>query len=65
MKTKAREVVLAEAKEVILAAHGKNEFYSLAETRERLNAVMNMAEALNLLTAEEMTAIKREAKEEV
>lgn len=64
MKQKTRELVLAEARGVMAAAHGRNAFYSLEEARERLNAVANMAVELRLLTVEEVEAVKRKAKEE-
>ncbi|MBR2215288.1 MAG: hypothetical protein IJ849_05970 [Selenomonadaceae bacterium] len=65
MKTITRELVLTEAKEVVMAAHGRNDFYTLAEARARLNAVIHMARRLGLLTDDVVKDIKREAKKEL
>lgn len=62
ISNQARQIITAEAMEVVTAVNGKNEFYSVEEATARFHAVTNMATKLNLLTEEEVEDIKKEAK---
>lgn len=65
MNNQARQIVKAEAIEVLTAINGKNEFYSREEAVARFQAVRFMALKLELLTEEDIAEIKKEAKVEV
>ena len=58
----AKDVIYAEAMEVMASAHGTNEFYSLEEAQARFHAVVNMAEVLDLITEVEVCVVKAAAK---
>ena len=62
ISNQARQIITAEAVEVLTAINGKNEFYSVEEATARFHAVTNMTTKLNLLTEEEVEDIKKDLK---
>ena len=65
ISNKARQIVAAEAAEVVLATDGKNEFYTVEEATARFHAVVSMALELNLLTEEDVEDVKKGSEGEI
>lgn len=62
MKEAAKRSIWAQAKAVVLAARGKNEFESLEAARAKLDGMIEIAKTCGIFTDEEIQAIKAKAK---
>ena len=63
MKESAKKAIWAQAKEVVAAYNGKNEYESWEAAKARLEGMIEMATVTGILTAEEIAEIKKAAKE--
>ena len=62
MKETAKNAILEQAKEVVAAYNGKNEYESWETAKARLEGMITMATVTGILTAEEIAEIKKAAK---
>ena len=63
MKETAKNVIFEQAKEVVAAYNGKNEYENWETAKARFEGMIEMATVTGILTAEEIAEIKKAAKE--